>query len=95
MVLRVPEVVDDRRLLNDEPFKTIFKNTNEGGDNGGGRHRRGTRPPLYVTVERAMRGEASGVRDSQLYVYLQLTPLVRCSVCMAVHRLWYEGRREY
>jgi hypothetical protein len=56
MVLRIPHTVDDRSLLEDEPFKSHFEQrwpTKEGRGRG--------RSSFYINLEKTMRDENGGV----------------------------------
>ena len=56
MVLRVPRTVDDRLLLEDEPFRSYFAIRKLAI----GCRSRG-RSPLYVEIEKSMRETTNGV----------------------------------
>lgn len=60
MVLRIPETVNDARLLEDEPFNKHF--TDEINSKRALRPVRNTRLELFINIEEAMRREIRGVR---------------------------------
>lgn len=58
MVLRVPQCLEDKSLLLDEPFKSCFDQRRPAKE---GRNRKEERAPFYVELERRMREEPGGV----------------------------------
>lgn len=60
MVLPIPKTVEDRSLLEQEPFKTYFEVQKYQGEPLSDR-KTNARPRLFADIERAMRAEPSGV----------------------------------
>ncbi|EKM54554.1 uncharacterized protein PHACADRAFT_185468 [Phanerochaete carnosa HHB-10118-sp] len=66
MVLRIPETVNDVRLLEDEPFKKHF--TDEINSGRVRRQRPNTRRPLFKNIEEALRSESGGLDAARAWL---------------------------